>query len=62
MRTEFHPDFFRQAPARTDEERREEVRKGKRPMAIEETKRHHKHDTPHEEGTPTGTLTRTEDK
>eukprot|EP00959_Pyramimonas_sp_CCMP1952_P393062 8235875-Pyramimonas_sp.AAC.1 len=55
-------DFFRQAPARTAEERREEVRRGKRPMATEETEQHHNHGTPHEEGTPTEPLTRTEDK
>eukprot|EP00959_Pyramimonas_sp_CCMP1952_P168413 3519052-Pyramimonas_sp.AAC.1 len=62
MRAEFHPDFFRQSPARTNEERREEVRRGKRPMTIEETGQHHEHGTPHKEGTPTGTLTCKEDK
>eukprot|EP00976_Prorocentrum_cordatum_P059224 1175395-Prorocentrum_minimum.AAC.1 len=62
MRTLYNADFFRQAPARTAEERREEVRRGKRPVTVEEAGQHHKHDTPQGESTPTEPLTHTKDK
>eukprot|EP00976_Prorocentrum_cordatum_P056138 1132364-Prorocentrum_minimum.AAC.1 len=62
MRTLHNADFCRQAPARTAEERREEVRRGKGPMTTEEAGQHHKNDTPQGESTLTETLTHTRDE